>query len=1256
MAKLRERFQKFGAGTFARWYHAISELFWAMVNVPDGDMLRTVEAVMNVLKNLDDPNVRDARATEQDGGTRLLRLLCKLPRSLTDMSELRQVWEESQGMRKVEESWETETESSWGMVDSDKEDPLGGGSKMEVDDGAEDHPMLDAKTRRKLNRSTQSEDPQPTKVLDKTWGALPIKPSEEIPRHGVTPEWLSKQGENTQVLKMCIDAFDEKAMKAIKRGALQVQHIVALHAITWVAFKANNKATRIEMLQGMIRELMQWLEKVREERNRSQGDKGKRISLWVCDECRRRREPFGTRSDDSYCRDIQCPARGKGRYINEDMLGTYERLTEVKDTIVVQFHEITADGVGRIKWEIPEHEEVFRVHTTSSILMVKDGTQGGKGHLTDLLSKEEWKYIQEGAKSATKVETAWHMCEAAREQGEMPNTSPMVFMPELEDKIKATSMTLLKASKDERIRMEVTAIQKGSMPSEPCASAKASEAETPQKRQKRERNADEVIVDKDVFDDGEEMVEIKGGSPETREELMKRLKSVKGVANQYQIHVTANVMLRKLREMEERGEVPDAKLYIAAAACVTGGLPEAVANVVKDTIKAEEAKERMLKLQEALKKGEIPSLTITEVAKTRLHNLKIPELIPGPVPAQEAAQMMRCFWRMNETTGTSMWSDFEPDIKLQKAARSMAENAAPEAMGRLKTFLSEMPDIEGVTYHAENEELAMMHKMAVLSTYLQFHKDRIFVLAAYWEIRWEPFTEDIQDISTLWTVDWKTQKEIEALERRTAPWSRNPQTIDQVLTQERTEKGPDLYDDWTVWNEVRNGKRPRAWTMDGETDLINPLVAVYRNDRGEIDENYHWVRTCYTTSAAEVVLKAQQHGWTFKVIYKILATSIRVGRKQRQKGSNTAKLTDQELKDCALNLYKTMGMKAPETMKEAAEMLANITAHIAQAHFVQNIPECVPKVHSNQVDSKARMQERVVFDERLTFSANDMISILNLPSNFEENQAAQVFQINDIAYATFGYRCTSARYASIKEATHSTYFEDIGKRFDAWQQQHATEKEKPPFLFNLDERRDIKVWNTNNEECKWDKDMNKGRLWEVSNMIRSKNGGCTYGLSIKLECGMVMGMCQGWQYQKLNADGTRRRNAWQCLCCDGRWVRSDRASHLIRIIFAQKKDEPMPRLVEIVLGPPPQLEWKQHEERRIAYYLKYEQTAPLRDWVPPWTDIEMNSIRLTALPGVSDLIWKLVLGPQDERRTHDFYQTVKGLIGGDAVRKEPTLG
>jgi len=113
---------------------------------------------------------------------------------------------------------------------------------------------------------------------------------------------------------------------------------------------------------------------------------------------------------------------------------------------------------------------------------------------------------------------------------------------------------------------------------------------------------------------------------------------------------------------------------------------------------------------------------------------------------------------------------------------------------------------------------------------------------------------------------------------------------------------------------------------------------------------------------------------------------------------------------------------------------------------------------------------------------------------------------------------------------------------------------------------------------------------------------------------------------------------------------------LIRIIFARKKGEPRPRLVQIVLGPPPDKEWKEHETRRVAYYEKFEPTAPLRDWTPPWTDIEVNSVRLTALPGVSDTIWKLVLGPQDEKRTHDFYGIVKALVGGDTKMKEPKLG
>ena len=91
----------------------------------------------------------------------------------------------------------------------------------------------------------------------------------------------------------------------------------------------------------------------------------------------------------------------------------------------------------------------------------------------------------------------------------------------------------------------------------------------------------------------------------------------------------------------------------------------------------------------------------------------------------------------------------------------------------------------------------------------------------------------------------------------------------------------------------------------------------------------------------------------------------------------------------------------------------------------------------------------------------------------------------------------------------------------------------------------------------------------------------------------------------------------------------------------QGPGEARPRLVEIILGPPPEKLWKEHELRRIEYYNKFEQTAPLRDWVVPWSDIEVNSVRLTALPGTSNLIWELVLGPQDERRTYDFYETVK---------------
>ena len=101
---------------------------------------------------------------------------------------------------------------------------------------------------------------------------------------------------------------------------------------------------------------------------------------------------------------------------------------------------------------------------------------------------------------------------------------------------------------------------------------------------------------------------------------------------------------------------------------------------------------------------------------------------------------------------------------------------------------------------------------------------------------------------------------------------------------------------------------------------------------------------------------------------------------------------------------------------------------------------------------------------------------------------------------------------------------------------------------------------------------------------------------------------------------------------------------MIRVLFPRRKGEARPRLVCIVLGPPPHNTWKEHENRRIQYYTRWEPSAPLRDYVPPWTDLEQNSVRLTATPSVSDILWNIVLGPQDPDKTRNFYNAIKQMV------------
>ena len=409
------------------------------------------------------------------------------------------------------------------------------------------------------------------------------------------------------------------------------------------------------------------------------------------------------------------------------------------------------------------------------------------------------------------------------------------------------------------------------------------------------------------------------------------------------------------------------------------------------------------------------------------------------------------------------------------------------------------------------------------------------------------------------------------------------------------------FTDEEVAREREGGLRPCY------EDLVSPTFAVHRpRNKGQpqgldVEGNSHWVRTSVHCTFAQLVVELQhkynlKQLWGYFQMLPIVSPTHSRGRAADYKAKR--RLEFKGLVKEAKSWLIQQGIEPPQTPSEWQTVRRMVGRWLATKKFMTKNPNWVmdlPIVPGH--DSKEIMEWRAMYDERIT------VPVDHLPME------VQAYFKEKYAVVELYYRCNGELWWEDTWRPGEKAQYDLDHARSGTSRAGATGPDPPVAAASAQPA----ALQTDTDEIWEAKTKPRHITWPIPAVMYASKGKRCWR---KVECGLVLPTCTGWELKVRSKNNKGGKNAWKCNYCQQNWKGKKEGSRFMVLYDGET-------CLQLILdNPPTELENK-HQKERMEYYKRLEPHDVVRDAhpiVPP--DSASHRIRYTG--AASDMIYRKV--------------------------------
>lgn len=401
------------------------------------------------------------------------------------------------------------------------------------------------------------------------------------------------------------------------------------------------------------------------------------------------------------------------------------------------------------------------------------------------------------------------------------------------------------------------------------------------------------------------------------------------------------------------------------------------------------------------------------------------------------------------------------------------------------------------------------------------------------------------------------------------------------------------------------------------------------------EDGTHWQRQLSTWDLPSFI-KAYGHKYTLKKLWALWNEMPMLNKPHRRgdrssseklRASSNLRLENyQQAKDKVELYYKNLGLPIPkgDLYRQTLKMIGTM---IAASAYISHTPQVIMELPVvTTADSPDRLRERVIYDDRITLTAEMLQAVPELWKELQGLANGKMVEVKCF------YRCNNFIWwlAEAEEKDVAAINERLLKGACAVGQENPGGDASDNFIKLEGEAQQTPPMSAEIESTSDSKTLTAmGLLPPPIPQFAKSAVGLSYRKKHKLssrtywfgaECGLVLPALSNWEV-KVKEKGIRASTGYVCVHCSGTWKGGRGGGYMLQF-------RSMDCLAQVIMDSPPERDWNNWANSRMEFYKRLEPNASLRDEAPERIP---SSLRVRLKGQASDLLWQLVLSNPDKQ-------------------------